>query len=186
VRFSSETDRGVLREAVYKGLREDLAPLPRKPPARSKPRNAGGTHGVPRENILQLLPEADAPTKDELRAYWRRVERQALEHLAGRPLKLVRHTHSITFYQRGPLPEIPPSVHQLHVRKREGGEGVRVWIDDLDGLLGLVDMDAIELHPWNATVEDIEHADRIVLDVEPGRQSNGVRSSRQPYGCVIS
>jgi bifunctional non-homologous end joining protein LigD len=46
--------------------------------------------------------------------------------------------------------------------------GVRVWVDDLDGLLGLVEMDAVELHPWNATVDDIEHADRIVLDVDPG------------------
>jgi bifunctional non-homologous end joining protein LigD len=83
-------------------------------------------------------------------------------------LKLVRYTHGITFYHRGPLPEIPPSVHQLHIRKRQGGEGVRLWIDDLDGLLGLVDMDAVGLHLWNATVEDIEHADRVVLDVDPG------------------
>jgi bifunctional non-homologous end joining protein LigD len=168
VAFSSETDRGVLREAVYKGLREDLAPLPRKPAAQSKPRGAGGIHGVPRENILQLLPDAVAPSKDELRAYWRRVARRALDHLAHRPLKLVRHTHGITFFHRGPLPEIPRSVHQLHIQKREGGEGVRVWIDDLDGLLGLVEMDAVELHPWNATVNDIEHADRLVLDVDPG------------------
>jgi bifunctional non-homologous end joining protein LigD len=167
VGFSGETDRGVLREAVYKGLREDLAPMPRKPQARSKSRDAG-THGVPRENILQLLPDAVAPSKDELRAYWRKVARRALEHLARRPLKLVRHTHGVTFYHRGPLPEIPPSVHQLHIQKREGGEGVRVWVDDLDGLLGFVDMDVVELHPWNATVDDIEHADRIVLDVDPG------------------
>ncbi|MDW6026395.1 DNA ligase D [Mesorhizobium sp. BAC0120] len=168
VGFSGETDRGVLREAVYKGLRQDLAPLPRKPAAQSKPRGAGSTHGVPRENILQLLPDAVVPSKDELRAYWRKVARRALDHLAQRPLKLVRHTHGITFFHRGPLPEIPPSVHQLHIQKREGGEGVRVWIDDLDGLLGLVEMDAVELHPWNATVNDIEHADRLVLDVDPG------------------
>jgi bifunctional non-homologous end joining protein LigD len=29
-------------------------------------------------------------------------------------------------------------------------------------------MDAVELHPWNATVEDIERADRIVIDLDPG------------------
>jgi len=91
-----------------------------------------------------------------------------------------------TFYYRGPLPQIPPSVHQLHIRKRQGGEGVRLWIDDLDGLLGLVDMDAVGLHLWNATVEDIEHADRVVLDVDPARASNGLRLSRQACGCVSS
>ncbi|TIX37028.1 MAG: DNA ligase D, partial [Mesorhizobium sp.] len=62
----------------------------------------------------------------------------------------------------------PAAVHQLRVQKREGGEGVRVWVDDLAGLLGLVEMNAVEVHPWNATVDDIEHADRVVLDLDPG------------------
>jgi len=74
----------------------------------------------------------------------------------------------VTLYHRGKLPEVPASVHQLHIQKREGGEGVRLWVDDLDGLLGLVAMDAVELHPWNATIDDIERADRIVIDLDPG------------------
>ena len=59
-------------------------------------------------------------------------------------------------------------MHRLRIEKREGGEGVRVWVDSLDGLLGLVDMDAVELHPWAATVDDIEHPDRLVFDLDPG------------------
>jgi bifunctional non-homologous end joining protein LigD len=168
IEFSGVTDRGVLREAVFKGLREDLsAAPPERGPARAKPK-ARGTHGVPRENILQLLPDAIAPSKEELARYWEKVADSALVHLGNRPLKLVRHTHGITFYHMGPLPEIPAAVHQFKVKKRGGGEGVRVWVDDLDGLLGLVAMDAVELHPWNATVDDIERADRIVLDLDPG------------------
>jgi bifunctional non-homologous end joining protein LigD len=68
--------------------------------------------------------------------------------------------HGATFYHKGTLPQIPAAVHQLRLQKREGGEGARVWVDDLAGLLGLVKMDAVELHPWNATVDDMEHADR--------------------------
>jgi CheY-like chemotaxis protein len=116
-----------------------------------------GTHGVPRKNILQLLPDAVVPSKDELAAYWRKVAREALKHLGHRPLKLVRHVNGITFYHKGPLPPVPPSVHGLTVQKRDGGEGTRLWVDDLDGLLGLVEIGAVELHPWNATVDDIEH-----------------------------
>ncbi|MBZ9856535.1 DNA ligase D [Mesorhizobium sp. CA13] len=168
VQFSGVTDRGVLREAVFKGLREDLVPIPAKPPAPSKRRGPVREHGVPSENILQLLPDAVSPSKDELARYWERVADQALVHLGHRPLKLVRHALGATFYHKGTLPKVPPSVHQLRVQKREGGEGVRVWVDDLAGLLGLVEMDAVELHPWNATVDDIEHADRIVLDLDPG------------------
>jgi bifunctional non-homologous end joining protein LigD len=77
-------------------------------------------------------------------------------------------TCGATFYHKGRLPEIPEGVHQLRLEKREGGEGVRVWVDDLKGLLGLVAMDAVELHPWNARADDIEHADRLVFDLDPG------------------
>lgn len=152
---------------MFKGLREDLQVIPAKPPSPSK-RRLEGQHGVPRENILQLLPDAVAPSREELMGYWRRVADRALIHLGRRPLKLVRHAQGATFYHKGPLPPIPGPVHQLRVQKREGGEGVRVWVDGLDGLLGLVEMDAVELHPWNATIDDIEHADQLVLDLDPG------------------
>ncbi|MDG4876268.1 DNA ligase D [Mesorhizobium sp. WSM4935] len=167
IQFSGVTDRGILREAVFNGLREDLQTIPAKPPSPSK-RRSEIQSVVPRENILQFLPEAVAPSKEDLVRYWWRVADQALVHLGGRPLKLVRHASGVTFYHKGPLPAIPAAVHQLRIQKREGGEGVRVWIDDLDGLLGLVAMDAVELHPWNAKVDDIEHADRVVLDLDPG------------------
>ncbi|HZT88629.1 MAG TPA: hypothetical protein VFA12_11725 [Stellaceae bacterium] len=73
---------------------------------------------MPRENILQLLPDAVVPT-----------------------------------------------VHQLRIEKRGGGEGIRLWVDDLSGL---VEIGAVELHPWGATVDDIEHPDLLVFDLDPG------------------
>jgi hypothetical protein len=46
---------------------------------------------------------------------------------------------------------------------------LRVSFRSPDGLLGLaLVMDVLELHPWNAAVDDVEHADRIVLDLDPG------------------
>ena len=108
------------------------------------------------------------PTKEQLAAYWTRVAKKALKYLGRRPLKFVRHIHGTTFYHKGPLPEIPPAVHRLTVQKREGGEGTRLWVDDLEGLLGLVEIGAVELHPWNSTVEDFEHPDVLVFDLDPG------------------
>ncbi|UPJ82417.1 DNA ligase D [Bradyrhizobium sp. 183] len=169
VRYGALTDDGLLREAVFKGFRDDLAVRKVKAP-RLVPCAAGRPKlGVPRENILQLLPEAVAPSKEELADYWRRVWKKALPHLGHRPLKLVRHVQGTTFYHKGPLPkDIPAAVHQLRIQKREGGQGTRLWVDSLDGLFGLVEIGAVELHPWNATVEDFEHADRIVIDLDPG------------------
>lgn len=169
VEYGALTDDGLLREAVYKGIRDDLK-LPRVKAPRVAPSTARRGHlGVPKENILQLLPEAVVPSKEELAAYWTRVWKQALPHLGHRPLKLVRHVHGTTFYHKGKLPkQIPKAVHQLHIEKRQGGQGTRLWVDSLDGFLGLVEIGAVELHPWNADVDDIEHADRLVIDLDPG------------------
>ncbi|MCK1616580.1 DNA ligase D [Bradyrhizobium sp. 159] len=169
VQYGALTDDGLLREAVFKGFRDDLAVRKVKAP-RLVPSVTGRPKlGVPRENILQLLPEAAAPSKEELADYWTRVWRKALPHLGHRPLKLVRHVHGTTFYHKGSLPkDIPAAVHQLRIQKREGGQGTRLWVDSLNGFLGLVEIGAVELHPWNATVEDFEYADRIVIDLDPG------------------
>ena len=117
------TDDGLLREAVFKGFRDDLALRKVKAP-RLVPSVTGRRKlGVPRENILQLLPDAVVPSKDDLSRYWSRVWKKALPHLGHRPLKLVRHVHGTTFYHKGPLPnKIPNDVHRLRIKKREGGE----------------------------------------------------------------
>jgi bifunctional non-homologous end joining protein LigD len=168
IEYGGITDDGLLREAVFKGLRDDL-PLGKAAattPRRAEPGKRRG--GVPRENILQLLPHAVAPSKEELAAYWRKVAKRALPYLGRRPLKLVRHTRGTIFYHKGPLPPIADDVHQLRIEKREGGQGVRVWVDSLAGFLGLVEMDVVEVHPWAATVDDIEAADMLVFDLDPG------------------
>src|SRR5438270_3532080 len=169
VQYGALTDEGLLREAVFKGFRDDLTVRKVKAP-RLVPSAVGRPKlGVPRENILQLLPDAVVPSKEELADYWGRVWKRALPHLGHRPLKLVRHVHGTTFYHKGALPkDIPAAVHRLRIQKREGGEGTRLWVDSLDGFLGLVEIGAVELHPWNATVGDFEHADRIVIDLDPG------------------
>jgi bifunctional non-homologous end joining protein LigD len=41
-------------------------------------------------------------------------------------------------------------------------------VDDLAGLLGLVEIGAVELHAWNATVDHLEQADVLVFDLDPG------------------
>ena len=176
VKFLTWTHENLLRQVVYLGLREDKParevrrPVPYPKSAAGPKRNTSHQRrpAVPAENILQLLPDAVVPSRDALAAYWTRVAPQALKHLGNRPLKLVRSVHGTTFYHRGPLPPVPSSVHQLRLHKREGGEGVRVWVDDLNGLLGLLEMDVIEVHPWGATVTDIEHPDMLIFDLDPG------------------
>jgi bifunctional non-homologous end joining protein LigD len=126
------------------------------------------SRGAAPENIQQLLPDAVAPSKNELAAYWKRVATDALPYLGRRPLRLVRHVDGKTFYHQGSLLPVPDAVHQLRIEKREGGEGVRLWVDSLEGLLGLLEIDVVELHPWGSTIDDIERPDGLAFALDPG------------------
>jgi len=131
IEYSAITDDGLLRGAVFKGLRDDFAAQRVKAPPIIRARGREKSHvGVPRENILQLLPDAVVPTKEQLAEYWAKVHTRALHYLGHRPLKLVRRVHGTTFYHKGPIPkDLPSSIHRLHMRKRDGGEGIRLWVD---------------------------------------------------------
>jgi bifunctional non-homologous end joining protein LigD len=121
VAYSTLTENNLLREAVFKGVREDQQSpaLPASLRRSSRAESSRPQAGVPRENILQLLPDAVAPSKEELAAYWEKVWKRALPHLRRRPLKLVRHVNGTTFYHKGQLPPVPEGVHKLTIEKRD-------------------------------------------------------------------
>jgi len=51
----------------------------------------------------------------------------------------------------------------------DGGQGAGVLvIDDLDGLIALVQGGVLELHPWGTTLATLEQPDMIVMDLDPG------------------
>jgi bifunctional non-homologous end joining protein LigD len=128
------------------------------------------------ETIHRSLEENSAsfhkvpiPSKPELNDYWRAVGDQALNYVGNRLLNIVRpHPNGGVDYHRGPLPPIPPGVHQKRIEKSDGTRGIRAWVDDLSGLLGLVQMDVIEVHPWGSSVDDIEHPDLLAFNLKPG------------------
>ena len=41
-------------------------------------------------------------------------------------------------------------------------------VDDLPGLIGLVQIGILEIHTWNAVAEHLEEPDRLVFDLDPG------------------
>jgi bifunctional non-homologous end joining protein LigD len=161
----------------WEGLSSVRQQLPgaQKAVSRKAPAHTGGGKQasiVSNENIQTLLPDAVAPSRAELTAYWKKVAPDALAYLARRPLRLVRHVEGKVFYHQGSLPSVPDDVHQLTIEKRDGGEGVRLWVDSLEGLLGLVAIDVVELHPWGATVDDIERPDGLVFGLDPGAETD--------------
>jgi bifunctional non-homologous end joining protein LigD len=152
-----------VRRPVFEGVVEQRVSK-RKAPAIVQTKSGG----VPKENIQRLLTDAVAPTPAQLRAHWRRYGNRALEHIGHRPLTLVRHVDGLTFFHHGPLPATPSSVHKLEMRKADGSKGIRLWVDSMQGLLDLVDIGVVEVHPWAATVHEIERPDVLIFDLDPG------------------
>jgi len=111
-----------------------------------------------------LWPEQGV-TKRDLAAYYASVADRILPHVANRPLTLVRcpsGSAGACFVQKHPWAGLPKAVRRV----RSGGEEW-VAVDDLAGIVALVQMGVLELHPWGATADELERPDRVVLDLDP-------------------
>jgi len=108
-------------------------------------------------------------TKLDLARYYESVAEWILPHLAGRPTTLVRCPDGIDgecFYQRHAGPGAAGSA--LRRVKIRGQKGDWLVVDSLAALISTVQLGILEIHTWNATIDDLERPDRIVLDLDPG------------------
>ena len=160
VTFTAWTASKHIRHAKFLGLRQDMTPRV-KEERKAAPKSYG-------RNVQRLLAHAPVPADDMLRRYWKAVGKKALKYLARRPLTLVRHEKGRVFFHTGVIPPTPNTVHRMTIQKREGGAGTRLWVDSVAGLVALVNAGVIEVHPWCSTVDDLEHPDVMILDLDPG------------------
>ncbi|MBX6321080.1 MAG: DNA ligase D [Rhodospirillaceae bacterium] len=175
VEYRGWTEDGLLRHASFVGLREDKpaneVELPRRVAARSAPRSAAsdGTDiaDVRLTHPDRILVPQSGLTKRGLAEFYAEIADWVLPHVAGRPLSLVRCPEGQDgpcFYHKHAAAGWPGSIHRVAVSP---DEPPYMWIDDLAGLVGLVQMSAVELHPWGSRVDDLDRPDRIVFDLDP-------------------
>ena len=111
---------------------------------------------------------ADADvTKQDLADYYGKVWKWMRPHVVGRAMALVRCPEGISgqcFFQKHAQAGIPTEF--LHLVPEKGDKIIS--IDDLDGLVALVQGGALEIHLRGSTIDDREHADRLVFDLDPG------------------
>jgi bifunctional non-homologous end joining protein LigD len=192
VEFAGWTADAILRHASFQGLREDKSPEevvydPVNGSAADHPTpqmKAGSTasEAAPRardgsmmfEGVRLTHPDralypADGITKLDLARYHKTVSDWAVPHLAGRPLTLVRcpgGRGKPCFYQKHLGKGAPEAIG--HVDIAEDGKTVAYpVIEDLAGLIGLVQMDVLEIHPSGATAKKLDTPDRITFDLDP-------------------
>jgi bifunctional non-homologous end joining protein LigD len=62
---------------------------------------------------------------------------------------------------------VPKAVGTVDVAEKEGGTGIYLVIENVDGLVSLVQMGVLEIHPWGSAMGALECPDRLVFDLDP-------------------
>ena len=198
VQFSEWTREGTVRQSVFQGLREDKPaaevrreeavgktgskkarvqrPKPevpvRVPEARSrkdeKPVMVAGIRVTHPSRVV--YPELDI-TKRQLVEYYDAVGERILPYVANRPLSLLRcpdGAGAACFFQKHlGAHKNEPGLHGIEVKDKEN-KGLYVLIKDRVGLLMLVQLGAMELHPWASRDDKLEYPEFMVFDLDPG------------------
>jgi bifunctional non-homologous end joining protein LigD len=114
-----------------------------------------------------LYPEQGI-TKSDLADYHVAIADRMLPHVAMRPITMVRcptGRQKNCFYQRHAGSGVPDPIERVKV---PGFDDPYLFIRDLPGLIALVQMGVLEIHPWGVTVDRPERPDRVIFDLDPG------------------
>jgi bifunctional non-homologous end joining protein LigD len=117
----------------------------------------------------RVISESGHITKGELAEYYAAVAPFLLPRIARRPLSLLRCPSGVDkqcFFQRNPGRGLGADVHTFEFRNK-GKTFEYLYIEDARGLLEVVQMGAVELHPWGAPIDAIDYPDRMIFDLDP-------------------
>jgi bifunctional non-homologous end joining protein LigD len=106
-------------------------------------------------------------SKHDLAEFYKTIWKWMRPHVVGRPIALVRCPEGAAgqcFFQKHASAGI--ATEHLHLVAEKGDKIIS--IDDLDGLIALVQGGVLEIHTRGTTIGDRERADRLVFDLDPG------------------
>jgi bifunctional non-homologous end joining protein LigD len=152
---------GLLRQASFKGLREDKT-------VKEVGEQAQGVRITSPAKVV--FPELKI-RKQQVAEFYQAVAPLLLPELRERPLSLVRCPDGIKgqcFFQKHHAATLGTHVRAVPIREKDGSREEYLYVDDIDGVLDLVQMNVLEFHPWGARIEDVERPDRLVFDLDPG------------------
>ena len=136
----------------------------------SREDNAISVEGVRLTSPDKVLFPEQGITKLALADYYCRVATHMLPHVTKRPISLVRCPEGRQrkcFFQRHAGSGVPREVSEVQIEGFEES-GAYLFIRDVRGLIALVQMGVLEIHPWGSRIDRPLRPDRIVFDLDPG------------------
>lgn len=188
IQFRTWTDDGMLRQASFKGLREDKAAgevkrenaNPGDPgPAAAGKKPAVGAKSIPDHALAgvrlthadKVIDQESGLTKQMLADYYDAIADAMLPHIKDRPLSIVRCPDGSTgtcFFQKHVKPGLPNGTGSVDVPDKKTGKVEQyITIATREALVGMAQMNVLEFHPWGSRSEALEQPDRLVFDLDP-------------------
>lgn len=196
IEFAGWTGDGLVRQASFKGLRDDKpaaevvlempaantgSPEPAGDPKSAKAMTAVSTKstrpqtpvvmGVPITNPDKAMwPDAGdgAPvTKLELAHYYEAVGPWMIRHLKGRPCSIVRAPDGIAGEHFFQRHAMPGMSKLLNLTTVSGDREPYLQIDTVEALAAIAQIAALELHPWNCQPGHPDLPGRLIFDLDP-------------------
>ena len=183
IEFAGWTADNNIRQAAFKGLREDKpareveAEMPTRHQVanpivtRSSAKKGAEVMGVAISNPDKALwpdgGDGKPVTKLDLANYFEAVGGWMIGYLKGRPCSVVRAPDGIdgeTFFQRHAM---TGTSKLLELVKVSGDRKPYLQIDRVEGLAAVAQSGGVELHPWNCAPDAPDVPGRLVFDLDP-------------------
>ncbi|MTV37119.1 DNA ligase D [Duganella radicis] len=176
VSFGEWTHSGSIRHAVFKGLRKDkrASSITRETPAHLKeeqPTMQSALASMKITNPDRVIDKQSGATKIALIRYYALVADLMIPHLKGRPVSLVRAPEGVggeLFFQKHAEVNRMPGMKQFK-QSLDPDHPPMLEVPTEEALLSAAQMNVVELHTQNANGSSYEKPNRMIFDLDPGK-----------------
>jgi bifunctional non-homologous end joining protein LigD len=115
-----------------------------------------------------LYPESGI-TKRDLARFYETIGDWILPHLRQRPLTLVRCPNGwdkACFYQKHPDAKVDAVIERVTVQESSGAT-LYMMANSVQAVVALLQMGALELHPFGSSAPKLDCPDRLIFDFDP-------------------
>ena len=125
--------------------------------------------GVKLSNPDKLLYPESRITKRDLARFYETIGDWILPHLRKRPLTLVRCPNGWDkpcFYQKHPDAKVDAVIERVTVQESSGAT-LYMMANSVQAVVALLQMGALELHPFGSSAPKLDCPDRLIFDFDP-------------------